>query len=391
VVAAVLGAPLLLLYAVAWALLPDRDGRIHLQRLFEGDVQPPIVGIGVLLVLSLLPWSSGVWWFGGPFDGWGDPGWGGIVGRVVWTLVVIGAAVALIVVAARNGGVGAGRAGGPSAAAGGAAGAAGAGYPAASGSSTVSAAAPAETATTAETVTLPSDDAAATGSTVPLPSAASGDADVTAETVPLPADAAERPTLDIAAEPSAPPAPGVGASASDVTDWQARQAQWRLEHAQWKQRLDADMRAVKAQRAAELRSQAAQASAASAARRIAYRAANPRVGAGIGWLTIGLALIAGALTSALWTTITGLSGYSLTASLAAATLVIGVVVLIAGLARRRSGFLITLGIILAVLTGVSAFVPEGARVAFDPSAVTPVDANGWTLQFDDVRLHFEGN
>jgi hypothetical protein len=214
---------------------------------------------------------------------------------------------------------------------------------------------------------------------------------VTAETVPLPADAAERPTLDIAAEPSAPPAPGVGASASDVADWQARQAQWRLEHAQWKQRLDADMRAVKAQRAAELRSQAAQASAASAARRIAYRAANPRVGAGIGWLTIGLALIAGALTSALWTTITGLSGYSLTASLAAATLVIGVVVLIAGLARRRSGFLITLGIILAVLTGVSAFVPEGARVAFDPSAVTPVDANGWTLQLDDVRLHLEGN
>jgi hypothetical protein len=214
---------------------------------------------------------------------------------------------------------------------------------------------------------------------------------VTAETVPLPADAAERPTLDIAAEPSAPPAPSAGASPSDVADWQARQAQWRLEHAQWKQRLDADMRAVKAQRAAELRSQAAQASAASAARRIAYRAANPRVGAGIGWLTIGLALIAGALTSALWTTITGLSGHSLTASLAAATLVIGVVVLIAGLARRRSGFLITLGIILAVLTGVSAFVPEGARVAFDPSAVTPVDANGWTLQLDDVRLHLEGN
>ena len=40
VVAGILGVPVLLLYAAAWALLPDRDGRIHLQRLFEGEFEP---------------------------------------------------------------------------------------------------------------------------------------------------------------------------------------------------------------------------------------------------------------------------------------------------------------------------------------------------------------
>ena len=74
VVAGILGVPVLLLYAAAWALLPDRDGRIHLQRLFEGDFEPPMVAIGVLLLLSLLPWASGFWWAGGPFRD--VPAWG---------------------------------------------------------------------------------------------------------------------------------------------------------------------------------------------------------------------------------------------------------------------------------------------------------------------------
>ncbi len=100
VVAALLGAPVVLLYAIAWALLPDRDGRIHLQRLFEGEFEAPTVAIGVLIVLSLLPWTNGVWWFGGPFGH--DPGWFDVVSRIFWTLVVLGAAAALIVVAVRN-------------------------------------------------------------------------------------------------------------------------------------------------------------------------------------------------------------------------------------------------------------------------------------------------
>ncbi|MGH1523868.1 LiaF domain-containing protein [Leifsonia sp. L25] len=175
------------------------------------------------------------------------------------------------------------------------------------------------------------------------------------------------PTVATVAEPTAPPAPGAGATDREVTDWRARQAQWKAEHDQWKQRLSEDMRTVKAQRSAQLRAQASAANAEAEARRVAYRAANPRVGAAVGWLAVGLALVAGALAAALWGPLTGLPGYALTAALAAATLVFGVTILIAGIARRRSGFLIFLGILLAALTVLAALLPTSPAVRLDAS------------------------
>ncbi|MCI0157466.1 PspC domain-containing protein [Leifsonia shinshuensis] len=330
-VAALLGAPVVLLYAIAWALLPDRDGRIHLQRLFEGEFEAPIVAIGVLIVLSLLPWSNGIWWFGGPFGH--DPGWFDVVGRVFWTLIVLGAAAALIVVAVRNADR---RSGGN------------AGAPA-----------PSAGAAPSTTNVSPTTNASASPASPVSPAA----------TAPASAAAAApaAPAVAIASEPAAPPAPGAGASEQEVADWRDRQAQWRAEHEQWKQRLAEDMRAVKAQRSAELKAQASAANAEAEARRASYRAANPRVGAAIGWLAVGLALVAASLTGAFWGALTGLPGYALTASLASATLVFGVTVLIAGIARRRSGFLIFLGILLAALTAVAALLPTSPGVRLDAS------------------------
>jgi phage shock protein PspC (stress-responsive transcriptional regulator) len=344
VVAGILGAPVLLLYAAAWALLPDREGRIHLQQLFEGDFQPPIVAIGVMVLLSLLPWTSGVWWADGPF--WNVPDWGDVIGRVIWTLVVIGAVVALIVIAVRNSDARAATRPTPPTPA---AGSSGFGTTATAGADTTASAFTADAGAAASTDGATDASTASAGtpsSTVPAASAAS-----------IPA-----PQLDTAAEPTAPPAPRLGASADEVADWQERQAQWRAEHAAWKQRLAADMRAVKAQRSAELRTQVATATAEAAARREAYRAANPRVGAAVGWLTVGLALVAGSLVAIVWPQLADVTRFTTAAGLAAATLVVGVVVLIAGLARRRSGFLIFLGILLAVLTTAALFL-AGDNVA----------------------------
>lgn len=335
VVAALLGAPLLLVYALAWALLPDRDGRIHLQRLFDGDFEPPMVAIGVLLVLSLLPWTNGTRWIGGPF--WHDSGWGDIVGRVFWTLLVLGAAATLIVIAVRNAN-------------------------ARRNDGTGAPQAPTPTDPYASPASATDTLGAAGSAGTTIAQAAAGE-----PATASPAEPVGSPTLDIGAEPAAPPAPAVGATEQDVADWRARQAQWQSDHAQWKQRLAEDMRAVKAQRSAELRAQASAATAEADARRLAYRAANPRVGAAIGWLIFGLALVAGALTSAFWGPATGLPGYALTASLAAATLVFGAGVLIAGLARRRSGFLIFFGILLAVLTGLAALLPTTPPAALNAS------------------------
>ena len=55
VVVARIGAPALLLYAAAWLLLPDLEGRIHLERLARGQFDGAIIGIGVVAVLAFLP------------------------------------------------------------------------------------------------------------------------------------------------------------------------------------------------------------------------------------------------------------------------------------------------------------------------------------------------
>jgi phage shock protein PspC (stress-responsive transcriptional regulator) len=384
VVAAILGAPMLLLYAAAWALLPDRENRIHLQRLFDGDFQPAIVGIGVLALLSLLPWAPGIWWANGGF--WGSPSLGDVIGRVLWTLIVLALIAGLVVWAVRGNwgrdAWGANRGTGAGASAG-----AGAG---ASASASASASESATPAADAAASAAPGPGvwvaAAAGASTVPEPASAEAGATPDAPTVPLD-PVAGKPALDTTAEPTEPPAPTVGASTQDVADWRARHASWQAEHAQWKARLDEDMRAVKRQRAAEMRAQAAAATAEAAAQRRAFRAANPRVGAAFGWATVGLALVAAAVVSAVWEPATGLTGYGVTAALAAATLVFGVAVLIAGLARRRSGFLIFLGIVLAVATLISGWVPRDKPFVFEGVHFSSMSAQLNDAQLSDARIN----
>ena len=90
VVAALLGAPVLLVYAAAWLLLPDTDDEIHLERAIKGQFDAPLAAIGVVLLLGLLPLAPGLWFAGGDF-------WPASLGRVFWTLVLIGLAVWFVI------------------------------------------------------------------------------------------------------------------------------------------------------------------------------------------------------------------------------------------------------------------------------------------------------
>lgn len=76
----------LVLYGIGWLLLPDaRDGRIHAQQLFRGDVDAAVVG-GFAAVLAGLAYPDT--WF--PFL-WADDGgwWRGVVWLTVLALVVV--------------------------------------------------------------------------------------------------------------------------------------------------------------------------------------------------------------------------------------------------------------------------------------------------------------
>ncbi len=98
VVLGILGGPVVLLYAAAWLLLPDYKDKIHLEQVFRGKLEAPVAGIGVLLLLALLPGGDGIGFFG-----WGFPHWGEFGGRAIWTLLVLGAIVAFVVWLVRRG------------------------------------------------------------------------------------------------------------------------------------------------------------------------------------------------------------------------------------------------------------------------------------------------
>ncbi len=358
VVAAVLGAPVLLLYAAAWALLPDRNDTIHAEKLVRGEFDTAMVGIGVLALLALLPFTQGIWWAGAQF--WGAPAWPEAIGRSLWTLLIIGLIVAFVIWAARGAQLppwAGGSTQNPRTAS---AGSAGPGYgsPTAGTATTSPAAGVDSSMTRADPATAAT---AATGVAARPAAAAGAAATATAATVPLP------PQVDTAAEPTEPPAPPTDAPAEDYAAWKARHAAWQVEHNAWKARLDADMRAVRAQRAAENRARSQAYAAQAEQRRRKYRLANPRTSAAYVFATIGLALIASAVTAILVSRSPDFVGFEVTASLAVATIVFALAGVLAGALRRRSGFLGFLSILLLVATLTTAFIPRDRQLVLQPA------------------------
>ncbi|GAA4735756.1 hypothetical protein GCM10023216_30960 [Isoptericola chiayiensis] len=78
----------LVLYGIAWALLPERsDGRIHLQETVRGTFDVAIVGAGLAVLLGLVG-GGGFWpWWGGPAEWVAALFWIAFWVAVVWLIV----------------------------------------------------------------------------------------------------------------------------------------------------------------------------------------------------------------------------------------------------------------------------------------------------------------
>jgi hypothetical protein len=183
------------------------------------------------------------------------------------------------------------------------------------------------------------------------------------------------PQVDTGTEPAEPPAPPTDAPADDYAAWKARHAAWQVEHNAWKARLDADMRAVRAQRAAENRARSEAYRAEAEMRRREYRRANPRTSAAFVFAAIGLALIASAVTAIVVSNSPDFDGFGLPAALASATIVFALAGVLAGALRRRSGFLGFLSILLLVATLTTAFIPRDRLVIGLPNVGLPPSAS----------------
>lgn len=320
VVVAVLGGPALLLYAAAWLLLPDADDRIHLERLTRGDFDPANIGIGALVVLSLLPVTQGFWFLGASY--WSEPYWAGSLGRALWTVLLLAAAVVGIIWVARR----------------------------ARQSSSEPIVTPATTDARPETV-----PEAPTASTVADASTSAGGAGTTG-TAAAPDTLSREPVTGPTA-PLPPAQPAAGAAPEDLAVWREQQERWKAEHAVWKQQQAASARELRDQRAAESHARAVANAAVADERRRLRRLANPRVTGSQVVITLGAALLVGGGAAVVSQTSEGWSGYGLTVGLAAATITVALSAIIAGLARRRSGFLGFLSLLLVTSTVLVSFLP----------------------------------
>jgi phage shock protein PspC (stress-responsive transcriptional regulator) len=242
VVVAVLGGPALLLYAAAWLLLPDHAGKIHLEQLIKGRLESPIAGIGVMVLLSIMPVTQGFWSLGAAY--WGEPSWGATMGRVLWSALVLAAIVGFVIwLALRS-----------------------------SGSSS-------PLVTPATTDDRPE--------TIPHEPSTSSPAAAAAFTLPEPI------------------APAADAPQEDVAAWREQQAAWKAERESFRRDADAAAREANRRLAEEARARQAAAAAVRAENRRRWHVANPRAGAAYSAIALGAAALAGGISTLLPATAPG--------------------------------------------------------------------------------------
>lgn len=333
VVAALIGFPALLAYAVAWALLPDVDGRIPAQQLGRGRFEPTMIAIGIMALLGLVPtipwlWSAVFW----PISGgaWGVfAGFGGFINGLL-TVLLIGGIIALVIwliVRASHNSRG-GMAPGPRTA---------------------------------------SVDPTAPGFPSEHTTADAFPAAVDAALVPPPAEPIEP------SAPATPPAPespaplDADATADEVAAWRARQAEWRVQRDAWR-RQQAETEAAAREQSRREREAVGRAFAVEAeARRRARQAANPRASAVLVLAVLGAGLVAGAIT-ALATAGLGV-GLAAAAGILVAALVCAIGMIVAGAVRRRSGFLAFSTITLLVVGLVTAGLASAGQLVLGSAAI----------------------
>lgn len=330
IVIAILGGPVLFVYAAGWALIPDQQGRIHLERAIRGVFDPAIVAIGVLAVLTVVPFMRGLWWDGAP-HAWNLPGWLESTMTAGWVIALVAAAVWLIVKFSRRDPSQAPTPGAP-----------------------------------------PQRDPWTSDAPIPTPSAPSGSAQPsaaagTASTATATADTVSLTKVD--GTSGAPIGTAPSRSAAPATAWAGAPTHQRG----WtSQEFRDEMSRQRAEQQAERETKARE-----------RRAQHP--GAAFVAITLGLALLAGAGAAV----IAASAGFSIPVvvviGLAAALGALAVATIIAGISGRESGWLglFTWAAVISLLaTGVfpagSTFSPIG-RTTWTVAAAGADDRGGYVM------------
>lgn len=385
VVLAIFAAPVLLFYGAAWLLLPDTDGRIHLQRLLRGDPQPALAGIAIFVLIGLMtPLNAAAqsvvagnfWTTGGWFWGWS----GSSVIATIFNLAALAALAVFVVWLVRRSNSNSRGGGAPSPTTLGAYRTA----PATDGGG-IRSGDPDAAATTA------GDGTTAVGTTASAGSADEPDAaDSVAAASVAPATAAAAPTAEYEPVP-----PGAGASVDELAAWKLQHEAWRIERERFNQaQADAD-KAARSQWAAENKARSQAFAAQAAEHRRLRKLERPRASASAVFFTLGAALVAGAGSAIAAMGYPANADYAATIGVLVAALVASVAMIIAGIARRRSGFLAFVAVSLLVIGVGSALAPRSNDFlwpgqvidnSFGNRTVTQPwgDLTAWVYNGDDI-------
>jgi hypothetical protein len=139
-----------------------------------------------------------------------------------------------------------------------------------------------------------------------------------------------------------------------VTEWRERYAAWREQHRAWQEQQRAQLRSARDVRSAEVRARSQELVAQLEQKRLARRAANPRAAGWLVALVLGVALIGGGIAGIVAAGDSDLARYAAPIGMAVALAVIGLGMVVAGAARRRSGALAFFAIVTLII-GLGSF------------------------------------
>ncbi|MDJ1113445.1 PspC domain-containing protein [Microbacterium dauci] len=318
IVVGLFGFPVLFLYGVAWAVLPDAKERVPLRDALEGRLASAHAGIAAVLLLGLLPAPVGVlvgtapWWLSG------GGGWG-VIG-LLWTLFLVILTVAFLAIIVR--------------------------------AATRAGLTPSETAP--RTASAAASDALAQ----PVDLGTTEHADATG--------------TDAAGFAASVPSPSPERELDELEQWKAQHAAWRAQEDAWRREQQDIARVARDEARAERQAHAEEFAAEAAERRRMRRLTKPRTPAAYVGTTIGVAVIVGAVV--------GL-GERIDVALArgafAALAVIAAAMVVAGALRWRSGFLAFIAIVTLIVGVVATAVPVRDNLRIGSYAVSNLaDATG---------------
>lgn len=335
VVAALFGLPAIFLYAVAWALLPDLDGRVHLRDLLQRRYEPVQLGILAMAVVGLLPTAPLTGrLFGLGYDSWSAlSAFSWIVG-----LVLVAGLLFLIVRAARR---------------------------------TPGASTPDPTRASA--------DQAAPDASAPL--AGSGPATGADATSPVVVETVE--AADVAALPPAspPPVPPGSQDPAALDSWRAQHAAWKEQDQAWRRQQQDVERAARDQLRRERQAEASAFAAEAAERRRIRRASHPRAGFAFVTAAVGLATVVGAIVGLIAGEPLGVA-----LGLLSGAGVLALSMIVAGALRRRSGFL-AFATVLALAGGlVAGAASTTPGIVFGYASLSNTEAAHVRQPFGDLYL-----